>query len=204
MNREYDENKLLSIGVHENTIQALHRKYENTKYNFINSERFLASVQKDWYHYSEMFSDEPDENYVHHWIEQYKEAVKDWFLMMLKTEPAKIEVGEKATVYYYSDRRAATIKTVEYYKNGKKDEVGNLIPKRIGVVLNPDVKCNDYYDGDYTVNPISKEDLNEMEVKYYFTLRTRGAAGFVSEGYQVNDGLLLGIGFWNHYIDPSF
>ena len=197
------EKILMESGVHESSISSLHRLYDNYKYCYISTEQFLKLVQRDWYHFGEMFEKDYDDHYVHAWAYNYKYIVSCWYKCMLEEQPAEISVGMLATVYYYSDHRAATVKSVEYYKTGKKDEVGNLIPKRIGVVLNPDVKCIDYYDGDYEVKPMTEEEVENAEVKYYFTLRKNGA-GWVSEGDMTGDGLGLGVGYWSHYIDPSF
>lgn len=185
-------------------IEMLHRKYEEVRYRFLTAEEFCMYCQNDWYHFDDLFVDGPKDNiglHTHVWAsEDTKDAVKTWYDRMLKDNAPVIEVGTPATVYYWSDHRAATITLVEYYKNGKKDAAGNPIPKKIGVNLN-EVKCLDYYAGNYDVIPMTDPEQLK-QVHDTFTLRKGGR--WISEGNTTGDGLSLGIGYQSHYIDPSF
>lgn len=184
--------------------EMLHRKYEEVRYRFLTADEFCTYCQNDWYHFDDLFVNGPEDELglpTHVWAgEGAKETVKTWYNQMLKDNTPVIEVGTPATVYYWSDHRAATITRVEYYKNGKKDAVGNLIPKRIGVNLN-EVKCLDYYSGDYEVIPMTDPEQLKL-VHDFFTLRKGGR--WISEGNTTGDGLSLGIGYQSHYIDPGF
>ena len=120
-------------------------------------------------------------------------------MMVDEHYPPTIEVGTPCTVYYYSDHRAATVTKVDYYKDGRKDAAGNRIPKLIGTNLN-EVKCLDFYAGKYEVLPMTGKDLGLVHNE--FTIRKHGR--WISKGNQTGDGLSLGIGYWNHYIDPCF
>ena len=184
--------------------EMLHRKYEEVRYRFLTADEFCAYCQNDWYHFDDLFVNGPEDELglpTHVWAgEGAKATVINWYNQMLKDNTPVIEVGTPATVYYWSDHRAATVTLVEYYKNGKKDAVGNLIPKRIGVNLN-EVKCLDYYSGDYEVIPMTDPEQLKL-VHDFFTLRKGGR--WISEGNTTGDGLSLGIGYQSHYIDPSF
>ena len=191
------ENKLFT----QEDLQALVGKFFEKQYRFLTADEFCQICQEDWYHFDTMFSDEHDNDFKHYWSsEEAHQLVIKWYNEMLSCNSPKIEVGTKATVYYYSDSRAATVTYIEYYKNGKKDAAGNPIPKKIGVNLNK-TNCEDYFAGNYYIIPMTDpEDLKLAE--YYFTLRKGGR--WVSEGNTTGDGLRLGIGYWHHFIDPSF
>jgi hypothetical protein len=46
-------------------------------------------------------------------------------------------------------------------------------------------------------------DPEDLKLVYAeFTIRKHGR--WISKGNKTGDGLSLGIGYWNHYIDPSF
>lgn len=172
----------------EYVVGLLHDMYEGNRHRFFSAEEVYSLMQKDYRYHDIVETLTPFE-------------FTQWYVEMLKLNKPTIEIGTPCTVYYYSDHRAATVTHIGYYKDKRKDAAGNLIPKRIGVNLNKDVECNDFYSGDYTVHPIT--DPEEMKlVKYYFTKRRNHC--WVSEGSDMHDGLTLGIGYWDHYIDPSF
>ena len=92
-------------------------------------------------------------------------------------------VGAKATIYYYSDSRAATV--VEMKSNNV-----------IGVRLNQ-TKCNDWFGNNYDVLP---ELYGEVE---YYSKRKSGRwrkVGFPDRWTEVE----LVLHCHRHYIDPSF
>ena len=91
--------------------------------------------------------------------------------------------GLPCTICYYSDRRAATVTHI-------------FSKSRIGVTHNQ-VKCLDYYDGDYEVLP----ELNEGKVDI-FTKRRNGE--WVMENQPAKDGVVLMLHYQRHFIDPSF
>ena len=76
---------------------------------------------------------------------------------------------------------------------GKRNKDGK--PIEIGVKHN-DVKCLDYYAGDYEIKP---ELTGEPD---WFTLRRGGR--WIMRGHLKKDGVRLAIGYHHHYIDPSF
>lgn len=98
-----------------------------------------------------------------------------------------IEVGTPCTIMYYSDRRAATITEVKHNRDGKPIEIG---------VKHNEVKCLDYYAGDYEIKP---ELTGEPD---WFTLRRGGR--WIMRGHLKKDGVRLAIGYHHHYIDPHF
>jgi len=189
-------------------MDMLHRKYEENIYRFLPSWDFLKILAHDWYHFNNLFvkekimeSDEVS-NYLFAWKNpQIPEKIKEWYKEMRKINPAIIDSNTKGTVFFYSDQRAVTVVSKQYYKDLRKDEGGNLIPHKIGVIYN-EVKCNDFYAADYDVIPF--DDITpELQAKQeFYTLRTCGR--WVREGDSVSDGLALGLGFWHHFIDPSF
>lgn len=184
--------------------EMLHRKYDEIRYRFLTDEEFCAYCRNDWYHFYDMFVDGPKDKLGLHTHVYASAAIKDevkaWYNQMLKDNAPVVEVGTPATVYYWSDRRAATVTMVEYFKNGKKDAAGNPIPKKIGVNLN-EVKCIDYYSGDYEVIPMTDPEQLKL-VHDTFTFHKGGH--WISEGNTTGDGLSLGLGYQSHYIDPSF
>ena len=194
----------IEAGFNVNDAVMLHRKYDEVLYHFIPDEEFCAYCKNYWYHFDNLFVDGPKDKlgfHTHVWASAaVKDEVKAWYNQMLKDNSPVIEVGTPATVYYWSDRRAATITMVEYFKNGKKDAAGNLIPKKIGVNLN-EVKCLDYYDGNYEVIPMTDPEQLKL-VHNIFTLRKGGR--WISEGDPIVGGVSLGIGYQSHYIDPCF
>jgi hypothetical protein len=173
-------------------MDMLHRKYEENIYRFLPSWDFLKILAHDWYHFNNLFVKEK--------IMEIDEVIKEWYKEMRKINPAIIDSNTKGTVFFYSDQRAVTVVSKQYYKDLRKDEGGNLIPHKIGVIYN-EVKCNDFYAADYDVIPF--DDITpELQAKQeFYTLRTYGR--WVREGDSVSDGLVLGLGFWHHCIDPD-
>ena len=172
-------------------VPQLHDLYEQMRYRFQTAEYVYAGMENDHYRLSDILEVLTKEEFI------------QWYNEMLRVNPPTIEVGMPCTVYYsvyyYSDHRAATVTKVEYYKDGRKDAAGNRIPKLIGTNLNK-VKCIDYYAGDYKVFPMTGKDLEIVHDE--FTIRKHGR--WISKGNETGDGLSLGIGYWDHYIDPSF
>lgn len=169
-------------------IPQLHDLYEQVRYRFQTAEYVYAGMENEHYHYSDILEVLTKEEFI------------QWYNEMLRVNPPTIEVGMPCTVYYWSDHRAATITKVEYYKDGRKDAAGNRIPKLLGTNLN-EVKCIDYYAGNYEVFPMTDPEQLKL-VHDEFTIRKHGR--WISKGNETGDGLSLGIGYWNHYIDPSF
>lgn len=169
-------------------VPQLHDIYEQVRYRFQTAEYVYAGMENDHYRLSDILEVLTKEEFI------------QWYNEMLRVNPPTIEVGMPCTVYYYSDHRAATVTKVEYYKDGRKDAAGNRIPKLIGTNLN-EVKCLDYYAGNYEVIPMTDPEQLKL-VHDEFTIRKRGC--WISKGNETGDGLSLGIGYWDHYIDPSF
>lgn len=92
------------------------------------------------------------------------------------------EVGLPCTIWYYSDRRAATV--VEMPTSSKV------------IVRRNKVKCIDYYAGTYEILPELIGDEN------VFTRRSNGR--WIMEGQASKDGVELILHYQSHYIDPSF
>lgn len=130
-------------------------------------------------------------------LEQWKKQQMPWQLEEFNDEELAelwenvngaedIKIGTPCTIILYSDRRAATVVSVE------RTKAGNI--KRIGVVE------NDYERG-YGECEV-KEEL-EGDVEYY-TLRRNGK-GWYAEGQKAERGSVrLHIGSARTYIDPSF
>lgn len=190
-------------GFDSHIVKTLHDLYEDVRYRFLTADEFCLICQDVWYHFTGLFEDGPENKHgirTHVWAGVSRKLVVYWYNQMLKDNPSIVEVGTPATVYYWSDRKAATVTSVEYYKSGKKDAAGNPIPKEIGVNLNK-VECIDYYAGNYNVIPMTDpEDLKL--VHNTFTLRKGGR--WVDKGCNIGDGLELGIGYQIHFIDPCF
>lgn len=92
------------------------------------------------------------------------------------------KVGLPCTVCYWSDKRAATVTRI-------------ISPRKIEVTHN-EVKCLDYYAGDYEILP----DLDgHVDV---FTKRRNGR--WCMEGQSMKDSVQLMLHYQRHYIDPSF
>lgn len=181
-------------------VNILHEKYEESRYRYLTPEEFCESLVVDWYRFDKMFNDDYDADTYRHGFASafHRQYVIEWYLEMLHTNPTVIEPGTKATVFYYSDSRAVTVVSVEYFANGKN--IGGLrIPKKVGVAFN-DTKVINFESGDYEVIPF--EDLESQTVKRTFTWRKGGR--WVQEGQNAHGGLRLGVGFWHHYIDPCF
>lgn len=169
-------------------LPLLHNLYEQVRYRFLPANVVYKMMVEEHYRF----------NHILECIDEVE--FTQWYNEMLRINPPTIEVGTPCTIYYYSDRRAATVTMVEYYKDGRKDAAGNRIPKVIGTNLN-EVKCIDYYAGEYEVIPMTDpEALKKVHDK--FTFRKHGR--WIMEGQQVHDGCSLGIGYQSHYIDPSF
>lgn len=169
-------------------LPLLHDLYEQVRYRFLPANVVYKMMVEEHYRFNNVLECIDEDEFT------------QWYNEMLRINPPTIEVGTPATVYYWSDRRAATITMVEYFKNSKKDAAGNPIPKKIGVNLN-EVKCIDYYAGDYEVIPMTDPEQLKL-VHDTFTFRKGGR--WISEGNTTGDGLSLGIGYQDHYIDPSF
>lgn len=91
-------------------------------------------------------------------------------------------VGLPCTVYYYTDRHAATVTKI-------------IGPNKI-VVQDNVVECEDYYAGRYTIHP-------ELEPgEQVFTKRKNGK--WILEGHPIKGGVRLILHFQSHYIDPHF
>lgn len=183
-------------------VEVLHDKYEGTRWNFYDSERFLKFCQLDWYHFYEMFSREDvDEHFVHGFLPGRKEQIKEWFLEMLRTNPTTIEEGVTGgTIHYYSDHRAVTVVKVIMNKS-RKDEVGNPIPREIQVAHN-EYKHNGPYEGECEVLETLRNDGKPTDV---FTLRNGRDRGWWAKGYEVSLGnVCMSLGYRRTYIDPSF
>ena len=119
-------------------------------------------------------------------MEERKKTCKEWDKALHGIIP---EVGRGCTICYWSDKRAATITKVEFYKNGK--------PKAVEVTHNR-YKCVDYYAGDYEVLP----ELNES-MKDRFTLRRNGR--WYEEGQETSPhSVVLMLHYQMTTIDPSY
>ncbi len=91
-------------------------------------------------------------------------------------------VGLPCTMYFYTDRRAATVVNV-------------INPNKVAVRFNQ-VKCINYYAGDYKI-------LTELEGgEFVFTKRSNGK--WILEGQHSKDGVRLLLHYQDHYIDPHF
>lgn len=168
-------------------IPHLHDLYEEVRYHFQSAAAVYKAMLKEHYRYDDITDVLSEEEFT------------EWYNEMLRINAPIIEVGMPCTIYYYTDHRAATVTKVEYYKDGRKDAAGNRIPRVICTNLN-EVKCLDYYAGHYDVIPMTGDALKEVHDT--FTIRKHGH--WVMAGQQIHDGCHLGIGYWNHYIDPSF
>lgn len=168
-------------------IPHLHGLYEEVRYRFLTATEVYKAMLKERYRYDTITDVLTEAEFT------------EWYNEMLRINPPTIEVGMPCTIYYYTDHRAATVTTVEYYKDGRKDAAGNRIPRVIGVNLN-EVKCLDYYAGNYDVIPMTGNDLKIVEDR--FTYRKHGR--WIMENQSLHDGCSLGIGYWSHYIDPCF
>ena len=102
-----------------------------------------------------------------------------------------ISVGLGCTIYFYTDHKAATITDVVLGKSGKNKG----LPIKVYVRKNKTI-CKDFYAGDYDV-------VDELEGGCYCFTKRRGCR-WIEEGSSIHDGLELGIGYRDHYIDPCF
>ena len=94
-----------------------------------------------------------------------------------------VEVGEKATLNLWSDRRAMTVTKV-------------ISPRKVEVMENKTI-CKDWYASSYEILP---ELTGRPKV---FTLRKGGT--WIEEGQPKKYGSVsITLGFRHHYIDPSF
>lgn len=93
------------------------------------------------------------------------------------------EVGLPCTICYWSDRCAATVTRI-------------TSPTKIEVTHNQ-VKCLDYYAGDYEILPELEADHVDV-----FTKRKNGR--WCMEGQPTKDSVKLMLHYQRHYIDPSF
>lgn len=91
-------------------------------------------------------------------------------------------VGLPCTVYYYTDRHAATVTRI-------------ITPTKVAVQDNL-VECIDYYAGTYKILP----ELESGE--QIFTKRSNGK--WILEGQHSKDGVRLLLHYQDHYIDPHF
>ena len=91
-------------------------------------------------------------------------------------------VGLPCTVYFYTDRHAATVTRI-------------ISPCKVAVRDNQ-VECIDYHAGRYKILP-------ELEGgEYIFTKRSNGK--WIMEGHHSKDGVRLLLHYQSHYIDPEF
>lgn len=130
-------------------------------------------------------------------LEQWKQQQMPWQLKEFNNEELEelwenvhgaddIRIGTKCTIVLWSDRRAATVVSVE------RTKAGNV--KRIGIVE------NDYERG-YGECKVNEELEGDVE---YYTLRRNGK-GWYAEGQKAERGSVrLFIGSARTYIDPSF
>lgn len=101
--------------------------------------------------------------------------------------PTSVEVGEKGTIIYYSDRRAVDVVSVEKRKNGKTWRIG---------VKHRCYAIGDIYSG--YGNVLDGYWSDEVE---YFTLRRGG--GWYAEGQPKERGSVkIALGYHSVYIDP--
>lgn len=91
-------------------------------------------------------------------------------------------VGLPCTVYFYTDRHAATVTQI-------------ISPKKVAVRDNQ-VECLDYYAGRYKILPELEGD------ERIFTKRSNGK--WIMEGQHSKDGVRLLLHYQSHYIDPEF
>lgn len=111
----------------------------------------------------------------------------DWRDEMERRENEAIKaliprVGLPCTVYYYTDRHAATVTKI-------------LSPNKV-VVQDNLVECEDYYAGEYKILP-------EVEPsEQVFTKRRNGM--WILEGHPTKGGVRLLLHYQSHYIDPHF
>ena len=112
--------------------------------------------------------------------EELEEMRAKYDELVRTTEPF---VGAKATIYYYSDCRAATVVEVK----GK-----NII----GVRLN-ETKCNDYFSSEYEVLP---ELYGRVE---YYSKRKSGRWRMVGQPDKWTE-VQLCLHYHRHYIDQSY
>jgi hypothetical protein len=168
-------------------IPILHSVYEENRYRFFDAKTFYGMMSYESYRFDGIADVLSEELFT------------IWYNEMLRINPPTIVPGTPVTIFYYTDRRAATVTKVDYYANGKHDAAGNLIPKTIYAQHN-EVICNDYYAGDYTVIPL--ENPENQTWRHSFRLRKGGR--WIETGSTFRDGLRCGVGFWHHYIDPCF
>lgn len=91
-------------------------------------------------------------------------------------------VGLPCTVYFYTDRHAATVTRI-------------LGPNKVAVQDNI-VECIDYYAGIYKIFP-------EVEPgEQIFTKRKNGK--WIMQGHPTKDGVRLLLHYQSHFIDPEF
>lgn len=99
------------------------------------------------------------------------------------------EVGRGCTICYWSDKRAATVTSVEYTKAGK--------PKAV-VVTHNKTKCIDWYANEYEILPELEEGRTDR-----FTLRRNGR--WYQEGQETSPhSVVLMLHYQHHSIDPGF
>lgn len=146
---------------------------------------------------NKVINDMESEKYQGRTYEQWKNGAMPWAIDDFSEDELHelwenamgvddIRIGTKCTILLYSDRRAATVVSVERTKAGKV--------KRIGVMQND-------YDGCWDTCHVRRELNGEVE---YYTLRKNGR-GWYEEGQETGRGSVrLGIGYWDTYIDRSF
>lgn len=91
-------------------------------------------------------------------------------------------VGLPCTVYFYTDRHAATVTRI-------------ISPNKVAVRDNQ-VECIDYFAGRYKI-------LSELEGgERIFTKRSNGK--WIMQGHHSKAGVRLLLHYQSHYIDPEF
>lgn len=113
---------------------------------------------------------------IHQWRDEHEAR---WLKAVRAIVP---EVGIPCTICYWSDKRAATVARI-------------ISPTKIEIDHN-EVKCLDFYAGEYEILPKLQE---RTEV---FTKRRNGL--WVMEGQKSKDGVKLMLHYQDHYIDPSY
>lgn len=128
------------------------------------------------------------------WVGAYKEEYLEVMREAYEALDAEVKEGLPCTVIYYSDRRPATIVSVEYGKSGKNK--GKVV--KVGVRHNV-FDTLDYYACKYNI----REELEEHSEVVYYTLRRNKR--WIEEGSTSRDwSTLLRIGDREAYIDPNF
>jgi hypothetical protein len=185
----------------EQVCRQLRRKFAELAYLYPTPEEFSKYVQKYWYHFENMFKlrgvENSKGNIVHPYVrdEVYNDVI-EWFKAMANACKFVVTEGTQATMYLYTDRLACTVESVEYYKNGKCDCVGNPIPKSIVVSKN-------YYEIVDAINGVCNISKDTIGTSEKYTRRKNGR--YYKENCPTAIGeVYVRVGYWDHYIDPMF